>query len=204
VFGGGQISFREDGQGEWASEGVQLGGRGSAMGVIGMWTGAEHEPSDPLGACVRSSSSNTRLLPLLPLSSPPVCQVHFGRGRLARWRMLVLVPQWVGITAYTPPAAAAKVFLERVVMTMECKGGKKISVTSVMHYPAYALPRGHHAHCSESSLRSFASDVRFLNEDDQIYSRVDQSSLSKNISNLIYSSSSSYFIFWRSFVIPEC
>jgi len=28
---------------------VQLGGRGSAMGVIGMWTGAEHEPSDPLG-----------------------------------------------------------------------------------------------------------------------------------------------------------
>ncbi|KAI0296774.1 hypothetical protein B0F90DRAFT_1927184 [Multifurca ochricompacta] len=43
------VSFREDGEGEWASEGVQLGGRGSAMGVIGMWTGAEHEPSDPLG-----------------------------------------------------------------------------------------------------------------------------------------------------------
>ncbi|KAF8263617.1 hypothetical protein EI94DRAFT_1806964 [Lactarius quietus] len=42
-------SSREDGEGEWASEGVQLGGRGSAMGVIGMWTGAEHEPSDPLG-----------------------------------------------------------------------------------------------------------------------------------------------------------
>ncbi|KAH9961869.1 hypothetical protein BJV74DRAFT_954519 [Russula compacta] len=42
-------SFREDGQGEWASEGVQLGGRGSNMGVIGMWTGAGHEPSDPLG-----------------------------------------------------------------------------------------------------------------------------------------------------------
>ncbi|KAI9457329.1 hypothetical protein BJY52DRAFT_1170827 [Lactarius psammicola] len=42
-------SSREDGDGEWASEGVQLGGRGSAMGVIGMWTGAEHEPSDPLG-----------------------------------------------------------------------------------------------------------------------------------------------------------
>jgi len=43
------ISFREDGQGQWASEGVQLGGRGSAMGVIGLWTGAEHELSDPLG-----------------------------------------------------------------------------------------------------------------------------------------------------------
>ncbi|KAH9979379.1 hypothetical protein BGW80DRAFT_1164495 [Lactifluus volemus] len=43
------LSFREDGEGKWASEGVQLGGRGSAMGVIGMWTGAEHEPDDPLG-----------------------------------------------------------------------------------------------------------------------------------------------------------
>lgn len=43
------VSFREDGEGEWATEGVQLGGRGSAMGVIGMWTGAEHERSDPLG-----------------------------------------------------------------------------------------------------------------------------------------------------------
>ncbi|KAH9059635.1 hypothetical protein EDB87DRAFT_1562941 [Lactarius vividus] len=42
-------SSREDGDGEWASEGVQLGGRGSAIGVIGMWTGAGHEPSDPLG-----------------------------------------------------------------------------------------------------------------------------------------------------------
>lgn len=42
-------SSREDGDGEWASEGVQLGGRGSAMGVIGLWTGADHEPSDPLG-----------------------------------------------------------------------------------------------------------------------------------------------------------
>jgi len=42
-------SSREDGDGEWASEGVQLGGRGSAMGVIGMWTSAAHESSDPLG-----------------------------------------------------------------------------------------------------------------------------------------------------------
>jgi hypothetical protein len=45
-----QTSSREDGDGEWASEGVQLGGRGSAMGVIGLWTGADHEPSDPLGS----------------------------------------------------------------------------------------------------------------------------------------------------------
>ncbi|KAI0247378.1 hypothetical protein BJV78DRAFT_1133446, partial [Lactifluus subvellereus] len=48
------VSFREDGVGEWASEGVQLGGRGSAMGVIGMWTGADHERRDPLGPRISS------------------------------------------------------------------------------------------------------------------------------------------------------
>ncbi|ETW76347.1 hypothetical protein HETIRDRAFT_411796 [Heterobasidion irregulare TC 32-1] len=42
-------SEREDGDGEWQSEGVQLGGLGSATGVIGMWTGADHERMDPLG-----------------------------------------------------------------------------------------------------------------------------------------------------------
>ncbi|KAI9507220.1 hypothetical protein F5148DRAFT_1206976 [Russula earlei] len=46
------ISFHEDGQVQWSSEGVQLGGLGSAMGVIGMWTGAEHELSDPLGGSI--------------------------------------------------------------------------------------------------------------------------------------------------------
>ncbi|TBU27619.1 hypothetical protein BD311DRAFT_665050 [Dichomitus squalens] len=34
---------------EWASEAVQLGGVGSAMGALGMWTGAFHEDGDPLG-----------------------------------------------------------------------------------------------------------------------------------------------------------
>ncbi len=45
-----KFCFREDGQGQWSSDGVQIGGRGSAMGVIGMWTSAEHELADPLGA----------------------------------------------------------------------------------------------------------------------------------------------------------
>ncbi|RDX40069.1 hypothetical protein OH76DRAFT_1413201 [Lentinus brumalis] len=36
-------------QDEWASEAVQLGGVGSAMGSLGMWTGAFHEDGDPLG-----------------------------------------------------------------------------------------------------------------------------------------------------------
>lgn len=34
---------------EWVSEGVQVGGVGSAMGFLGMWTGAQHERMDPLG-----------------------------------------------------------------------------------------------------------------------------------------------------------
>ena len=34
---------------EWSSEAVQLGGVGSAMGSIGLWTGANHEPDDPIG-----------------------------------------------------------------------------------------------------------------------------------------------------------
>ncbi|KAL1942277.1 hypothetical protein VTO73DRAFT_6341 [Trametes versicolor] len=36
---------------EWVSEGVQVGGVGSAMGFLGMWTGAQHERMDPLGPC---------------------------------------------------------------------------------------------------------------------------------------------------------
>ncbi|CDO77836.1 hypothetical protein BN946_scf184714.g11 [Trametes cinnabarina] len=34
---------------EWVSEGIQVGGVASAMGVLGMWTGANHERMDPLG-----------------------------------------------------------------------------------------------------------------------------------------------------------
>ena len=34
---------------EWVSEGVQVGGVASAMGVLGLWTGAQHEHMDPLG-----------------------------------------------------------------------------------------------------------------------------------------------------------
>ncbi|KAJ3716567.1 hypothetical protein C8R42DRAFT_678786 [Lentinula raphanica] len=34
---------------EWVMEGVQVGEIGSAMGVVGMWTGAQHERGDPIG-----------------------------------------------------------------------------------------------------------------------------------------------------------
>ncbi len=40
---------------EWLSEGVQVGGVASAMGVLGLWTGAQHERMDPLGAYRRRS-----------------------------------------------------------------------------------------------------------------------------------------------------
>ena len=34
---------------EWSTEGVQIGALGSALGVIGMWTGTMHARTDPLG-----------------------------------------------------------------------------------------------------------------------------------------------------------
>ena len=43
---------------EWASEGVQIGGAGSAYGVLGLWTGAEHNADDPVGTCSRFNSSS--------------------------------------------------------------------------------------------------------------------------------------------------
>ncbi|KAI0367862.1 hypothetical protein BV20DRAFT_949233 [Pilatotrama ljubarskyi] len=47
-----QFSSVEGGEvDEWVSEGVQIGGVASAMGVLGMWTGANHERMDPLGPC---------------------------------------------------------------------------------------------------------------------------------------------------------
>jgi len=38
-----------DAQLQWSSEGIQLGAVGSAMGVIGTWTGAHHDEGDPAG-----------------------------------------------------------------------------------------------------------------------------------------------------------
>ena len=35
---------------EWVSEGIQVGGVAAAMGILGMWTVAQHERMDPLGA----------------------------------------------------------------------------------------------------------------------------------------------------------
>ncbi|KAJ7081970.1 hypothetical protein C8R43DRAFT_909731, partial [Mycena crocata] len=36
---------------EWVTESVQVGDIGSAMGIMGLWTGAEHSTTDPLGPC---------------------------------------------------------------------------------------------------------------------------------------------------------
>ncbi|KII90460.1 hypothetical protein PLICRDRAFT_39008 [Plicaturopsis crispa FD-325 SS-3] len=42
-------SYADSAAPEWATEGVQVGNVGSALGVLGLWTGAEHERTDPLG-----------------------------------------------------------------------------------------------------------------------------------------------------------
>lgn len=39
----------EENQDEWVTEGIQIGDLGSAIGILGMWTGARHERNDPLG-----------------------------------------------------------------------------------------------------------------------------------------------------------
>ncbi|KAJ7456595.1 hypothetical protein FB451DRAFT_1048210, partial [Mycena latifolia] len=36
---------------EWVTESVQVGDIGSAAGIIGLWTGADHSSTDPLGPC---------------------------------------------------------------------------------------------------------------------------------------------------------
>lgn len=38
---------------EWASEGVQVGQVKSGVGILGMWTGAQHDRMDPLGMSCR-------------------------------------------------------------------------------------------------------------------------------------------------------
>lgn len=42
-------SFPGEHAAEWVTESVQVGAIGSVVGIIGMWTGAEHAATDPLG-----------------------------------------------------------------------------------------------------------------------------------------------------------
>lgn len=44
---------------QWVSEAIQVGGVGSGMGTLGMWTGATHESTDPLGERLSLSSIST-------------------------------------------------------------------------------------------------------------------------------------------------
>ncbi|KAG9312691.1 hypothetical protein JVU11DRAFT_7109 [Chiua virens] len=55
LIGGGEVRWQMDSNlpetsaPEWSSEAVQVGGIGSTVGILGMWTGAGHERADPLG-----------------------------------------------------------------------------------------------------------------------------------------------------------
>lgn len=73
-----QRTRREDDEGEWQSEGVQLGGVGSATGVLGMWTSAEHEHMDPLGEITLFRRIS---FTLSALTSRLIIQVHSGHGK---------------------------------------------------------------------------------------------------------------------------
>lgn len=61
---------------QWVSEGIQIGGAGSQIGVLGMWTGASHDIDDPLG----ESGLIFELFPLLTF--PTSMKVRFGNGGL--------------------------------------------------------------------------------------------------------------------------
>lgn len=64
--------FEHEQAAEWITEGVQLGEAQSAMGVIGMWTGALHERMDPIGKCSHPKTWNAANLDF---------QVLFGCGK---------------------------------------------------------------------------------------------------------------------------
>ncbi|KAI9455120.1 hypothetical protein F5148DRAFT_984835, partial [Russula earlei] len=83
------ISFREDGQGQWSSEGVQLGGLDSAMGVICSTSCRTHSVSPTFLLALpillhlnptqsRLSLAHAHLVQAFPSS---FVQVHSGRGR---------------------------------------------------------------------------------------------------------------------------
>ena len=73
-----KYSSTEDGDGdEWVTEGVQLGGVASAMGVLGMWTGAQHEKMDPLGTVSLYLSCYSYLRSFT--------QAHSGNGKCVKF-----------------------------------------------------------------------------------------------------------------------
>lgn len=87
-----QVTTLEGGRrGEWSTEGIQVGGRMSAVGVLGMWTGALHERMDPLGRslslCLRGALADVHLVAGRRRGMVLWCcngdQVRFGRGRSA-------------------------------------------------------------------------------------------------------------------------
>jgi len=44
------VTSFDTGELEWLSEGVQIGGIGSITGILGLWTSAERQGDDPIGA----------------------------------------------------------------------------------------------------------------------------------------------------------
>jgi hypothetical protein len=54
-------------------EGIQIGEIGSGLGVVGLWTGADHERGDPIGEYLFSSINF--LIKIVDISSP---RCHLG------------------------------------------------------------------------------------------------------------------------------
>ncbi len=71
---------------EWVSEGVQVGGVASAMGVLGLWTGASHQRMDPLGMLLK----RYHLLLVCVLTTVPIRSLLGVEGGVDRSRAMLV------------------------------------------------------------------------------------------------------------------
>ncbi|KIO23080.1 hypothetical protein M407DRAFT_113448 [Tulasnella calospora MUT 4182] len=58
------------GEERWSSEGVQIGGVGSARGVVGCWTGVDHDIGDPVGPYCFWKVAGREILPISDAARP--------------------------------------------------------------------------------------------------------------------------------------
>lgn len=70
-----------DGQMRWSSLGIQAGEAGSASGILGIWTGIDHEPQDPAGASLTAFTNTIPLSVGILINGVGVFQVRSGSGR---------------------------------------------------------------------------------------------------------------------------
>ncbi|KAG8884759.1 hypothetical protein FRB97_003279 [Tulasnella sp. 331] len=86
-----------DGEERWTSQGIQIGGVGSARGVIGSWSGFEHNAGDPVGNTVSAPrpilASANDIISAEPLSYESGTDVKRGRSTRRKKTLLALLDE---------------------------------------------------------------------------------------------------------------